>query len=151
MAVEHLLRVEGICFDAVYTRVQTLKKSDEYCNYNQIYTDFEITPRDQDLNVQGDLRIQEKVILVAPICLTHEEIKSSEDEALILMESSEILEEDTGQKFSNKLTVRGLPIESQQYVPLNFLVPHLMQQNFLYAISFTNISNILVSLLMAGW
>lgn len=34
MAVEHLLRVEGICFDAVYTRVQTLKKSDEYCNYN---------------------------------------------------------------------------------------------------------------------
>lgn len=34
MAVEHLLRVEGICFDAVYTRVQTIKKSDEYCNYN---------------------------------------------------------------------------------------------------------------------
>lgn len=88
---------------------------------------------------------------MAPICLTHEEIKSNEDEALILMESSEILEEDAAPKFSNKLTVRGLPIESQQYVPLNFLVPHLMQQNFLYAISFANISNILVSLLMAGW
>jgi len=66
-----------------------LKKSDEYCNYNQIYTDFEIIS--QDLNVDGDSRVQEKVILVTPICLTNEEIKSNDDEALILMESPEVL------------------------------------------------------------
>jgi len=34
MAVEHLLKNEGICFDAVYTRVQTFRKSDEFQNYN---------------------------------------------------------------------------------------------------------------------
>lgn len=51
MAVEHLLRVEGICFDAIYTRIQTFKKSDEYFNYNQIYIDFEIVPRDADPNI----------------------------------------------------------------------------------------------------
>ena len=51
MAVEHLLRVEGICFDAIYTRIQTFKKSDEYFNYNQIYIDFEIVPRDVDPNI----------------------------------------------------------------------------------------------------
>ena len=33
-------------------------------------------------------------MLVAPICLTHEEIKTNEDEALILMENPEVLVED---------------------------------------------------------
>ena len=48
----------------------TFKRNDEYCNYNQIYTDFEIIQPDQT-----DTKIEEQVILVAPILLTHEEIK----------------------------------------------------------------------------
>jgi hypothetical protein len=71
MAVEHLLRNEGVCFDGVYTKIQTLKKSDEYCNYNQIYADFEITPSHMDPNVEGCQSIEQKVLLVSPICLTH--------------------------------------------------------------------------------
>jgi len=42
LVVEHFIKEEGIIFDGVYTRLQAFKRSDEYCNYNQIYTDFEI-------------------------------------------------------------------------------------------------------------
>ncbi len=31
---------EGVEFDAFYQRLKALKRSDEYCNYNQIYLDF---------------------------------------------------------------------------------------------------------------
>lgn len=33
---------EGVAFDAFYQRLKAFKRSDEYCNYNQIYLDFEI-------------------------------------------------------------------------------------------------------------
>jgi len=34
MAVEHMIREDGIVFDAVYTKIQTFKRSDSYCCYN---------------------------------------------------------------------------------------------------------------------
>lgn len=148
MAVEHLLKNEGICFDAVYTRVQTFRKSDEFQNYNQIYTDFGICDLNKDPNLVGVQQIQEKVILVAPICLTNDDIKSSEEQALLFHQNCDI---DDEPNLSNKLTLKGIPIESEQYVPLIFLVPHCMQQNFLYAVSFSNISNTLTTLLVASW
>jgi hypothetical protein len=33
---------EGIQFDAFYLRSKAIKRTDEYCNYNQIYLDFDI-------------------------------------------------------------------------------------------------------------
>jgi hypothetical protein len=33
---------ENVTFDAFYQRVKAFKRSDEYCNYSQIYLDFEI-------------------------------------------------------------------------------------------------------------
>ena len=47
MVIEHLIREHEIVFDAVYTRLQAFKRSEEYCNYNQIYTDFDlVSPED---------------------------------------------------------------------------------------------------------
>ena len=37
-----LLDKEQVVFDAVYSRLKTFKKNDEFCNYNQIYIDFEL-------------------------------------------------------------------------------------------------------------
>lgn len=42
LVVEHLIREYGIVFDAVYSRPQAFGRSDEFCNYNQVYTDFEL-------------------------------------------------------------------------------------------------------------
>ena len=47
MVIEHLIREYEIVFDAVYTRLQAFKRSDEYCNYNQIYTDFDLVSLDE--------------------------------------------------------------------------------------------------------
>lgn len=49
-----LLDREGIVFDAFYQRIKAFKRTDEYCNYNQIYLDFELcstgttSPRSDD-------------------------------------------------------------------------------------------------------
>lgn len=51
--LEYLFLEEGILFDAVYTRVKTFNRSNEYCNYNQIFTDFELIPEsDQKQPIQ---------------------------------------------------------------------------------------------------
>lgn len=42
LAVDHLIRNEQIIFDGIYTRVQSLKRSEEYFNYNQVYADFDL-------------------------------------------------------------------------------------------------------------
>lgn len=33
---------EDIIFDAVYSRLKAFKKEETFCNYNQIYIDFDI-------------------------------------------------------------------------------------------------------------
>ena len=83
--------------------------------------------------------------MVAPILLTHEEVKLSDDDELIMHSPFEGYTEEMCP------TVRGLPIESGPYTPLIFLVPNLTQQVFQYAVSLLNISNILQSLLLAAW
>lgn len=45
-----LMDKENVPFDAFYQRVKAFKRSDEYCNYNQIYLDFEITKSEDTLN-----------------------------------------------------------------------------------------------------
>jgi len=82
---------------------------------------------------------------VAPICLTHDEIKHYEGEDLIVHQE---YEDYAG---GSMLTCRGLPIESDKFVPMIFLVPHQRSQNHHYAVSLLNISNILISTLMTAW
>ena len=81
LVVEQLITSHNIIFDAVYTRLQAFKRSDEFCNYNQIYTDFELVS--PDLHGEPDKRIEDFVVLVAPILLTHEEIKEAAEPRLI--------------------------------------------------------------------
>lgn len=75
-----MIREHHIIFDGVYTRLQAFKRSDEYCNYNQIYADFDLISA--ELHGEPDNRIVDFVILVAPILLTHEEIKEADDDLL---------------------------------------------------------------------
>lgn len=80
LVVEYFIREHFIVFDAIYTRLLAFKRSDEYCNYNQIYADFGlISPESHG---EPDSRIVDFVILVAPILLTHEEIKEADDDFL---------------------------------------------------------------------
>lgn len=45
-----LLDKENVPFDAFYQRVKAFKRSDEYCNYYQIYLDFEIIKNEDNNN-----------------------------------------------------------------------------------------------------
>ena len=78
LVVQHFIKEHQIIFDGVYTRLQAFKRSDEYCNYNQIYNDFDLVSADGE----PDSRIEDFVILVAPILLSHEEIKDADDKNL---------------------------------------------------------------------
>ena len=82
---------------------------------------------------------------MAPILLTHEEVKQTDDEQLIMHSPFE------GYTDGQCPSVRGLPNESGPYTPLIFLVPNLTQQVFQFAVSMLNLSNILQSLLLAAW
>ena len=42
MVLEYLYLEENVMLDAVYSKVKTFNRSNEYCNYNQIFTDFEL-------------------------------------------------------------------------------------------------------------
>ena len=82
---------------------------------------------------------------MAPILLTHEEIKEAEEANLIQHASIE------GYTQQMSHCVRGIPIESGPYSPLIFLVPHHTMQKFHYSVSLLNISTVLNSLLIAAW
>lgn len=82
---------------------------------------------------------------MAPILLTHEEVKQTDEENLIVHSPFE------GYTDGQCPSVRGLPIESGPFTPLIFLVPNLTQQVFQFAVSMLNLSNILQSLLLAAW
>lgn len=94
--------------------------------------------------------VEQRAIIIASIALTNEDIKQKDDIELLIQSSHEMEEE--GEINPNRpLTIKGLPIESQQYAPLVFLIPHMRQQNFQYSVSFLNISNILLMLLKCSW
>ena len=82
---------------------------------------------------------------MAPILLTHEEIKQADESQLIIYNPID--------GFTDGMipSVRGLPYESGSITPLLFLVPNLTQQAFQFAVSMLNLSNILQSLLLAAW
>lgn len=69
-------------FDSFYTKLKTLKKEETFCNYNQIYLDFELMAEDDTTNE----KINNHIILVVPICLENDDIKDREDEDLIFMD-----------------------------------------------------------------
>lgn len=66
----------------MYTRLQAFKRSDEFCNYNQIYTDFELVSPDLHGGEPSQC-IEDFVILVVPILLSHEEIKEADEKSYI--------------------------------------------------------------------
>ena len=66
-----------------------------------------------------DDSIQKHVLLLAPICIDNEEIKEKEGEELLQSEEAFSV-------FHHKECLfRGLPIESNEFVPLIMLIPHL--------------------------
>lgn len=144
LVIEHFIREHHIIFDGVYTRLQAFKRTDEYCNYNQIYADFDLCSPDQ--HGEPDQRIENLVILVAPILLTHEEIKEATDENLLHQHAS-----FEGYTQQQPQCIRGIPTESGPFSPLIFLVPHHSMQKFHYSVSLLNISGVLNSLLIAAW
>ena len=60
------------------------------------------------------------MILLAPICLSHEDIKDEKVEEDLLFQSRDEL----GWQETSGLTVKGVPIESEEFVPCMLLVPH---------------------------
>ena len=73
----NLLDKEEIVFDGIYSRLKALRKSDEYCNYNQIYKDFDL------LEDNTPSKIQNSVLIVAPLCLDNDDIKDKQDDAIL--------------------------------------------------------------------
>ncbi len=93
---------ENVPFDAFYQRVKAFKRSDEYCNYNHIYLDFEVIKIEDalngekmtysfDNNASQDIKnplaqnctVQSSVIVVCPLCLENDEIKEREGDQLL--------------------------------------------------------------------
>ncbi len=65
-------------FDGIYSRVQALKRNDEYFNYNQIYADFDLLDPNEFDEIAGDFgskMVEQKAIIVSPISLSNEDIK----------------------------------------------------------------------------
>lgn len=71
---------EDIIFDAFYQRLKAFKRTDEYCNYNQIYLDFDLTNEKNDSETP---KICENALVVAPISLDNDDIKDKEQEDLL--------------------------------------------------------------------
>lgn len=91
--------------------MKAFKRTDEYCNYNQIYLDFEICTNTDGENssnsddsyngssrisrsdtmttttAQGQLEqttsVQHSVLVMCPLCLENDDIKEKEGEALL--------------------------------------------------------------------
>jgi len=82
---------------------------------------------------------------VAPILLSHDEIKEADEPLLTQHAAFE------GYTQQQPQCIRGMPIESGPYSPLLFLVPHHAMQKFNYSVSLLNISTVLNSLLLAAW
>ena len=99
-----------------------------------------------DVHAEPDTKVEQFVILVLPILLSHEEIKEVQDDALFVQ-----YEPCTGYLQQQPQCIRGIPTESGPFTPLLFLVPHHTLQKFHYSVSLLNISTVLNSLLIAAW
>jgi len=88
-------------------------------------------------------RIEKDVVLIAPICFSHEDIKDSNEDDLLF--------DDQDYRGSQGLSCRGVPVESDECVPLMLLVPHERMQSFNMAVSLQNISNLLMSLAVVAY
>ena len=91
--------------------------------------------------------IEDFIILVLPILLSHEEIKEA-DERSYIQHSAYCFD---GYTQAQPHCIRGIPTESGPFSPLLFLVPHISMQKFNYSVSLLNISTVLNSLLIAAW
>jgi hypothetical protein len=87
LAVDHLARNEQIIFDGIYSRVQALKRNDEYFNYNQIYADFDLLDSNEFDEMTCDIgskMIEQRAIIISSIALTNEDIKQKDDFELLI-------------------------------------------------------------------
>jgi hypothetical protein len=87
-------------------------------------------------------------VLIAPICLSHDDIKDRPDDELLFHPKEE---ESGGSKESTRTTLRGIPIESDEFSPMLLLVPHTRAQSFNMAVSLSHVSNIIMSLLVCSY
>lgn len=67
-------------------------------------------------SVEDCKAIQDSVILVLPINLSNEDVKECQDK--------ELLEYSATESEGPMSTVRGLPYESEEFIPLILLVPN---------------------------
>ena len=73
-----MVRNEQIIFDGIYSRVQALKRNDEYFNYNQIYADFDLLEPNEFDEITCDVgskKVEQRAVIISPISLTHEDLK----------------------------------------------------------------------------
>jgi hypothetical protein len=113
--VDHFIRNEQIVFDGIYSRVQALKRTDEYFNYNQIYADFDLLDLNEFDEITcevGSKNVEQKVVIISPISLTNEDLKQKDDFELLVQASHDMEEDDFESKVCRPLTIKGLPIES---------------------------------------
>ena len=75
--------------------------------------------------------------------MAHEDIKDCGEEDLLF--------DDQEYRGSQGLSCRGVPVESDECVPLMLLVPHERMQGFNMAVSLSNISNLLMSLAVVAF
>eukprot|EP00347_Sterkiella_histriomuscorum_P021865 403332497 len=135
-----LLDKEDIVYDALYQRVKTFRKNEDYFNYNQVYIDFEV-------HNEGDAftsKIDQNVIIVAPIFLDNEDIRDKDGDELIFQEKQ------LSNQVGRNLNIRGLPIDSREIMPITILVPHIRSQPNNYTVSMLNVGSILQSLLVTS-
>jgi hypothetical protein len=113
--VDHLAKNEQIIFDGIYSRVQALKRNDEYFNYNQIYADFDLLDPNEFDEMTCDIgskMVEQRAIIISSIALTNEDIKLKDDYELLIQSSHEMEEEGGETNVNGPLTIKGLPIES---------------------------------------
>ena len=79
-----LLDKEEIVIDALYQRVMTFGKCEDYLNYSQVYLDFEVHSEGEKITN----KLAQSVIVVAPLFQDNEDIRDKEGEDIIFQEKS---------------------------------------------------------------
>ncbi|CDW78910.1 UNKNOWN [Stylonychia lemnae] len=135
-----LLDKEDIVFDGIYQRVKTFRRSDEHYNYNQIYIDFDIHNEGEEYSD----KVQQNVIILAPIFMDNEDIRDKDGDDLLFQEKQ------LSMQVNRSLNFKGLPIDSKDKTPITLLIPHLRAHSCNYSVSMLNIGNIVQSLLFTS-
>ena len=134
------LEKESIIFDGFYQKLKSFKSQDTFNNYNQVFVDFELLQEDE-FPTQS---VQANVLMVLPLCMDSEELKDKEGEELLFQDSGYSL------NFKEEISIKGVPVGTEEYSPMIFLVPHLMAQPNNWSLSMINICNILQSVLITS-